>query len=139
MRSELRPARDARRSHAPGSSEATGSAHSVGGDHHSGASLSGLASRPAAGTTSDPTRSAPAAATAPPPPTAAGVSGAPATAAHAADDGREKRRKRVAAQLKDLQQCYLALRSQQRQLELDMVPGLSGCLSEAAVAAAEVR
>lgn len=34
-----------------------------------------------------------------------------------AADGREKRRKRVAAQLKDLQQCYLALRSQQQQQE----------------------
>ncbi len=45
-----------------------------------------------------------------------------AVMAAAADEAREKRRKRVAAQLKDLQQCYLALRQQQRTLELEPAP-----------------
>jgi hypothetical protein len=47
---------------------------------------------------------------------------APAAAADMAEEAREKRRRRVAAQLKDLQQCYLALRSKQAPLELDQLP-----------------
>lgn len=47
---------------------------------------------------------------------------APAGAADVAEEAREKRRRRVAAQLKDLQQCYLALRSKQAPLELDQLP-----------------
>jgi hypothetical protein len=46
----------------------------------------------------------------------------PAAAADMAEEAREKRRRRVAAQLKDLQQCYLALRSKQAPLELDQLP-----------------
>ena len=45
-----------------------------------------------------------------------------AASADVAEEAREKRRRRVAAQLKDLQQCYLALRSKQAPLELDQLP-----------------
>ena len=47
---------------------------------------------------------------------------AAAASADMAEEAREKRRRRVAAQLKDLQQCYLALRSKQASLELDQLP-----------------
>lgn len=50
-------------------------------------------------------------------PEAAGAAASPPLPA----DGRAKRRKRVAAQLKDLQQCYLALRSSQQQQQQQML------------------
>lgn len=76
-----------------------------------------------AGDAAEAVRSAHAAAAAAGAPGLPGAAGAPPDPA---EDAREKRRKRVAAQLKDLQQCYLALRSQQAALELDRLPAQVG-------------